>query len=68
MSPMSPWMGSPKNEGEWIVLRGGFHSPAHFLGGKKNHENQKCLESRLWSGFRGIFMLVITGGQSVLDF
>ena len=39
MSLMSPVMGvSFYTQGEWIVLRGGFHSPALFCGEKKNCE------------------------------
>ena len=30
MSPTPPVMGFSYTQGEWIVLRGGFHSPAIF--------------------------------------
>ena len=39
MSPTPPVMGFSYTQGEWIVLRGGFHSPAHFLGRKKRIMN-----------------------------
>ena len=47
MSPMSPVMGFSYTQGEWIVLRGGFHSPAIFGGEKKNHELEKSRQTLL---------------------
>lgn len=45
MSPMSPVMGvSFYTQGEWIVLRGGFHSPAIFCGEKRIVNRQRAVK------------------------
>ena len=45
MSPTPPVMGFSYTQGEWIVLRGGFHSPAIFLHTKKILKIQNALKA-----------------------
>lgn len=44
MSPMPLVMGFSYTQGEWIVLRGGFHSPAIFLGEKRIMNWQRAVK------------------------